>query len=371
MNVAITGAFGFLGWHLSCRLLATRGVQVLRLGRDDFADPAVLEQRLAEVDTVFHVAGVNRADTDDEVEQGNIALAETLAKALGNRPVHVVYADSVQADVDNSYGRGKRRAREILSRLPGTFADVLLPNLFGEHGRPAYNSFVATFAHEVISGRQPTVTGDRPIPLLHVQDAAEALIATAEDRGDAEIRPAAEPHGISEVLELLHEFHVRYPGTGELPDLSTKFRVDLFNTYRAALWPHGYPIHRPVHGDNRGDLIEIFRSNGGTAQGYVSSTRPGQVRGDHYHLTKVERFIVFQGEAEIGLRKLFTDDVIQFRVSGDKPAILDMPTMWVHNIRNVGDEDVITAFWANQLLDSDNPDQYPQSVVQPASSEER
>lgn len=362
MTIAITGARGFLGWHTACRLLATRTEKAVLLGREEFAAPALLAEKLGGVNTVVHIAGVNRAESDGAVEQGNVHLAETLAKALGDRPVHVVFANSVQADLNNAYGRGKARAAKVLRDRPGTVAEVLLPNLFGEHGRPAYNSFVATFAHEVAHGRQPTVNGDRRIPLLHAQDAAEELIAAAEDRQDAEIRPDAEPHGISEVLELLNEFHTTYAATGELPDLSAKFRVDLFNTYRAALWPHGYPIQRPIHGDSRGDLIEVFRSNGGTGQGYVSSTRPGQVRGEHYHLTKIERFIVFSGEAEIGLRKLFTDEVLRFRVSGSEPAILDMPTMWVHNIRNVGTEDVITAFWADQLLDPVNPDQYPMKV---------
>lgn len=366
MKVAITGARGFLGWHTACRLLATRGIDPVQLGREEFADAALLAERLAGVDTIIHIAGVNRAESDDAVEQGNIALAEALASALGDRPVHVVYANSVQAEVDNAYGRGKARAGEILGALPGTLTSVLLPNLFGEHGRPAYNSFVATFAHEVAIGRQPSVSGDRQMPLLHAQDAAEVLIAAAEDRADAVLRPAGEAHGISEVLDLLNEFHGLYAATGELPDLTTKFRVDLFNTYRAALWPQGYPIVRPVHGDNRGDLIEIFRSNGGTGQGYVSSTRPGQVRGEHYHLRKIERFIVFRGEAEVKLRRLFSDDVITFTVRGSEPAILDMPTMWVHNIRNVGDEDVITAFWADQLLDPVNPDQYPMKVEEEA-----
>jgi UDP-2-acetamido-2,6-beta-L-arabino-hexul-4-ose reductase len=366
MTIAITGARGFLGWHTACRLVATRDEEPVLLGREEFADPDGLAKVLADVDTVIHIAGVNRAETDEEIEQGNVDLAQSLASALGTRPVHVVYASTVMVDLDTPYGRGKTKAGEVLSALPGTLATVELPNLFGEHGRPSYNSFVATFAHEVAHGRQPTVTGDRQIPLLHAQDAAEALLAAAEKREDGTTRPEAEPHGISEVLGLLNDFHAVYAQTGELPDLSTKFRVDLFNTYRAALWPHGYPIRRPIHGDNRGDLIEVFRSNGGTGQGYVSSTRPGQARGEHYHLRKVERFIVFQGEAEIGLRRLFSDEVITFRVSGAEPAILDMPTMWVHNIRNIGDTDVITAFWADQLLDPENPDQYPMKVVQEA-----
>ncbi len=362
MRIGITGAHGFLGWHLCCRLLATRGVEAVRIGREAFADPAVLEQQLTGVDTVIHLAGVNRAATDREVEMGNVALAGTLVEAIGDRSVHVVYADSVHADLDSAYGRGKRRAGELLRSLPGTLADVRLPNLFGEHGRPAYNSFVATFAHEVAAGRRPTVTGDRDVPLLHAQDAAEALIRAVEDRHDAEIRPEGEPHRIGEVLDLLEEFHGLYAERGEIPDVSTRFRLDLFNTYRAARFPAGSPIFPPVHSDGRGDLVEAMRSHGGTSQSYVSSTVPGAVRGEHYHLRKVERFMVVRGEAEIGLRRLYDDEVITFRVSGDRPGFVDMPTMWVHNIRNVGGDDVVTVFWSDQLLDPDSPDQYPMKV---------
>jgi UDP-2-acetamido-2,6-beta-L-arabino-hexul-4-ose reductase len=362
VKVAITGGHGFLGWHTACRLLATRGIEPVLLGRDEYADAERFAIALADVDTVMHLAGVNRAASDPEVEQGNLDLASGLATALGERPVHIVYANSVQAGSDNAYGRGKVAAAAVLASLPGTLADVRLPNLFGEHGRPAYNSFVATFAHEVAAGRPPTVSGDRPIALLHAQAAAEALIAAAEHRQEATVEPAAEPRLISDVLGLLETFHDLYSVTGDLPDLTEPFHRDLFNTYRAARWPQGSPIHPKVHADPRGELVEMFRSHGGTGQGYLSSTRPGQTRGDHFHLHKVERFVVVKGDAEIALRRLFSEDVLRFRVSGERPTILDMPTMWVHNIRNVGDDDMMTAFWSDQLLDPRNPDQYPMKV---------
>lgn len=363
MRVAITGASGFLGWHLSCRLAATRQVEPVRLGRADFADRDRLAAALAGVDTVLHVAGVNRADSDDEVEQGNLRLAEAVRDAIGDRQVHVVYADSVQADLENPYGRGKRGAREVLESIPGTLADVVLPNLFGEHGRPAYNSFVATFAHEVAAGRQPSVTGDREIALLHAQDAAESLIAAAERREDHTVRPAGELQPISGVLTLLNEFQALYPVRGEIPDLSSPFARDLFNTYRACLFPQGYPIHPEVHADQRGALVETVRSHGGTGQSFASTTVPGATRGNHYHLRKIERFMVIAGEAEIALRRLYDDRVVRFQVSGDRPGFVDMPTMWTHSIENVGDTDVVTVFWADQLLDPDDPDQYAEQVV--------
>jgi UDP-2-acetamido-2,6-beta-L-arabino-hexul-4-ose reductase len=361
-GVAVTGAHGFLGWHLSCRLAATRGIEPVRLGRPDLADEGGLHATLSGVNTVIHLAGVNRADSDKAIETENVESAEALAAALGDRPVHVVFADSIQVDLDNAYGRGKRKAAEILGGLPGTFADVLLPNLFGEHGRPAYNSFVATFCHEVATGGEPHVHEDRQVQLLHTQAAAEGLIAAAERRETATIRPQGEARGVAEVLEMLRGFHALYAKRGEIPNLSTKFERDLFNTYRSYLFPHAYPIHPKAHADQRGVLVEAVRSHGGTSQVFASSTVPDGLRGDHYHLHKFERFMVVRGEAEIALRRLYHDAVVRFRVSGSEAGFVDMPTMWVHALRNVGTDDLVTMFWTDQLLDPEDPDQYAEEV---------
>ena len=144
--------------------------------------------------------------------------------------------------------------------------------------------------------------------------------------------------------------------------------VNLFNTYRSYLFPHHFPIHPQVHADDRGELFEAVRARGGPGMAFVSTTRPGKVRGDHYHLRKIERFLVVAGEAEISLRRLLYDDVVTFRVSGDQPGFVDMPTMWVHSIRNVGSTELVTMFWADQLLDVASPDQYPEKVVQEVTS---
>lgn len=371
-RIAITGGYGFLGWHTACRLRALHEVEPVRLGRDDFADPVLLVSKLNDVDAVIHIAGINRADSDDEVEQGNVQLARTLAEALTEvgKPVDVAYANSVQADLDNPYGRGKKAAGDLLGAavrdLGGRFADLLLPNLFGEHGRPGYNSFVATFAHEVAAGRTPTVTGDREIELLHAQDAAAALIGALGTEGRETVH--GEAIGIGRVLELFKEFHALYREKGEVPDISTPMRRNLFNTYRAATFPEMWPVSPQVHSDNRGDLFETVRAHGGTGMAFMSTTLPGQKRGEHYHLHKVERFFVVKGEAEIELRRLLHDDVVTFRLSGDKPSFVDMPALWVHNIRNVGESELVTMFWADQLLDMDNPDQFPETIAQEATA---
>lgn len=366
-RIAITGGYGFLGWHTACRLRAIYGIEPLRLGRDDFADPRTLSARLADVDTVIHAAGVNRADTVEEVEDGNTTIASALTDAIeqtGDR-IDIVYANSIQADLDNPYGRGKSAAARILadstSKIGSRFSDIMLPNLFGEHGRPHYNSFVATFAHEIAAGRRPSVTSDRDVPLMHAQDAASALIeaalGTAIGRTDIEVTPV----GVGDVLNRLVAMHDVY-ARGEIPNLGDHFDVSLFNTYRAALFPQPFPVSPVVNEDTRGRLFETVRSHGGTGQAFVSTTVPGQKRGDHYHLRKVERFFVIKGEAEISLRRLLHDEVVTFRLRGNQPSFVDMPTLWVHDITNVGDDELVTMFWTDQLLDPDNPDQFPEQV---------
>ena len=366
-KIAISGGFGFLGWHTACRLRALHGVESVRLGREEMASPETLAGVINDADAVIHIAGVNRAGADAQVEQGNIDVARVLADAItaAGRPIDVSYANSVQAELDNPYGRGKAAAASILkdavATSGGRFADLLLPNLFGEHGRPGYNSFVATFVHEVVAGRRPTVTGDREIALLHAQDAAAALI-DAIGSDNREVVPAEEIR-ISEVLATFEEIHELYVTRGEVPDISTPMRRNLFNTYRAAAFPDMWPLSPQVHADNRGDLVEAVRAHGGTGMAFMSTTRPGQKRGEHYHLHKVERFFVVKGEAEIELRRLLHDEVVTFRLSGDNPSFVDMPALWVHNIRNVGTEDLVTMFWADQLLDPVNPDQFPETIA--------
>lgn len=371
MRIAITGGHGFLGWHTSCRLRAEHGLEPVRLVRADFGSVERLSQAVADADVVLHLAGVNRAESDEAVEQGNVDLATALGAALEitGRPVHVVYANSIQSDQHSPYGRGKLRAAEVLggavAAVGGTLTDVVLPNLFGEHGRPRYNSFVATFCDLLATGGRPKVEVDAVVPLLHVQQAAEALIAAAFRREDRRVRPAGEPRRVSEVLRRLETMQEVY-ATGEVPPLDTDFDRDLFNTYRSHLFPQHFPIHPALHQDDRGALSEVVRAHGGTGMAFVSTTRPGRTRGDHYHLHKVERFFVASGEAEIALRRLYDDEVVRFRLSGDRPGFVDMPTLWVHHIRNVGKSDLVTVFWADQLLDAEHPDQYPEKVEEAA-----
>ena len=367
-DVVITGGHGFLGWHLACQLRALFGLQARRLGRRTTQETALFSELLGAADTVFHLAGVNRATTDAAVEEGNVECGRQLAEAIrkAGRPMHVINANSIQCELDNAYGRGKRAAAvviaEAVEEVGGTLTDVILPNLFGEHGRPNYNSFVATFAHAVAHDQTPQVRDDHQVPLLHAQRAAAVMIDAARSTTSQVVRPEGRPTGIAEVLAKLRGFHGVYAERGELPDLSDPFALDLFNTYRSYLFPQRYPMLPQVHGDDRGALFETVRVHGGTGQAFVSTTLRGARRGEHYHLHKVERFCVVKGEGLISLRRLLHDEVVTFRLSGDRPAFVDMPTLWVHNIVNVGAGELVTAFWSDRLLDDENPDQYPEQV---------
>lgn len=360
MRLALTGAQGFLGWHFRC-LALSRGHQVVPISQTSLHDGSAA-RALATVDAVVHAAGVNRG-SDEEVTEGNLRAASALRSALedAGSGAPIIYANSIQADLDNTYGRAKAGAAEILA---GSFStrleDCLLPNLFGEHGRPSYNSFVATFCHQIARGVIPEVHEDRSVPLLHVQQACEILLAAAVEgpEGVRRRRVDGRSSGVGEVLTTLQVMADAYQH-GEIPHLPDAWHLQLFNTYRSFAFPGNAPFASRVHSDSRGDLFECVRSGASQAQVFVSSTVAGATRGEHFHLHKVERFFVLRGAAEISLRRLFTREVVRFRVDGSAPMAVDMPTMWVHKIKNIGSSPVQTLFWANELLDPNDTDTYP------------
>ncbi|MBB1039791.1 MULTISPECIES: NAD-dependent epimerase/dehydratase family protein [unclassified Dietzia] len=367
MRIVVTGAGGFLGWHTRLRIAALTGHEVVPVTRENWTK---LDQLLTDADAVLHLAGVNRAEYDDDVEQGNIRLGTDLARAvsISGRPLRVVMAGTIQVERDTPYGRGKREANRAIAEATtiagGHFVDVCLPNLFGEHGLPDYNSFVATFVNAIIAGRLPQIN-DGAVELLHAQDAAQSLIDALQCT-EHWLRPNGTRTRVVEVWDLLQEFHRSYCPIGEVPNLSSKFRIDLFNTYRSGLFPDYYPIDLVPHSDSRGSFVETVRCRGSEGQSSISTTVPGVTRGEHYHLTKIERFAVVQGEARISLRRMFHDDILDFDVTGDQPVAIDMPVGWVHNITNIGDDVLLTQFWCHELFRPEAPDTFPEAVRRPS-----
>ncbi|WP_245670099.1 capsular biosynthesis protein [Micromonospora mirobrigensis] len=363
--MALTGADGFLGWHAQVLVRALGWPAPTLIGRADLADPAVTAGKLHGVDRVLHLAGVNRG-TPQEVATGNTALAEALARALrrcAEPPKSVVYANSTQAGNGTPYGDSKAAAAAILAGAAGgcQLVDVHLPNLYGEHGRPFYNSVTATFCRLLADGGAPEVHDDRELDLVHVTDAAARLL-DAPPTGTWDASMPALRIGVRALADRLADFAATYRGA-EIPALPDRHDVRLFNTYRSHLFPTGCPMPLVRRSDHRGDLVETVRSRG-AGQTFCSTSHPGVTRGSHFHLAKVERFAVLRGRAEIRLRRVGHRQVHRFPVGGENPVVVDMPTMWAHDITNTGDDELLTLFWTNELFDPARPDTCPEPVTE-------
>lgn len=365
LRIGITGAGGFLGWHLRVHLLPQAEVKVSCAGRDTFADPAKLRAFVGGCDAIAHFAGVNRGE-EREVEAGNVTIARTLVDALNaadSRP-HVIYANSTHDGRDTAYGRSKRRGAELLAewsaRAGARFTNLVLPHVYGEGGRPHYNSVVATFCHELAAGRPPRMLSDGDLELVHAQQVAAEVVASARQAKIGEVRVPSEPLRVSALLERLQSFAADYANQ-VIPRLDSNLDLDLFNTYRTCLFPARYPVALAQRSDARGSLFEAVKSLHG-GQCFVSTTHPGVTRGNHYHTRKIERFLVLQGEARIRLRRLLAPELHEYRVSGTAPCYIDMPTFHTHDITNTGAGELVTLFWSHEIYDPGQPDTYAEKV---------
>jgi UDP-2-acetamido-2,6-beta-L-arabino-hexul-4-ose reductase len=366
MKIGITGSGGLLGFHMRALLHTSSRYEALLADRAVFSSDVALDAVVRDAEAIIHFAGVNRG-AEAEVETGNAAVAERLVAAMercGATPV-VVYANSIHCERDTPYGCGKRRAAEIFeawaARSGARFVNAVLPHVFGEFGKPFYNSVVSTFCHQLAAAQGPRIDNDSQLELAHAQDVARFCLAAIEDGASGAVRLAGEPITVSALLEKLEGQKRQYDGK-LMPSLEEPLDLRLFNTLRSYLYPQYYPVRLDMRSDNRGSLFEAIKSEHG-GQVFLSSTVPGATRGNHFHTRKIERFLVVAGEAEIRLRKLFTDAVDTFRVSGAQPCFIDMPTFHTHSIQNVGNSEVITLFWANEIYDPNDSDTYSEQVL--------
>lgn len=365
LRIGITGASGFLGWHTRVFLHVTKAHDVVPVGRGEFGDAGTLRDKLAQCDAVIHLAGMNRGE-DTSVRNVNEALARSLTEALadtGSAP-HIVFANSTHSTRGTAYGESKRNAAATLGswaeRRGARFTNLIIPHIFGECGRPFYNSAVATFCHQLAHGETPSIIEDGELELIHAQDVARTAVREIEAGRKGEVRLAGRRMSVSTVLDRLTAMAQTYRRQ-IIPAFSDSFDLDLFNSLRSYLYPQAYPVDLAVRTDPRGGLFEAVKTLHG-GQCFISSTRPGITRGNHCHFRKIERFLVLQGEAVIRIRRMLTEDAVDFRVSGARPGYIDMPTLHTHSIANVGSGELVTLFWANEIFDPEHPDTYPEAV---------
>mgnify|MGYP003626883793 CR=1 FL=1 len=373
MKIAVTGARGLLGWHTCARLhaqiCAARFSQteiplgLVPIDRAAFEDANTLASLVSDVDVIIHFAGVNRGE-HEMVEKANPAIAEQLisaCRAAKSHP-HIIYANSTHAGSDTSYGRSKRIAGEKLADFADGYTDLVLPHIFGECARPNYNNVTATLIDDIWNDKNPNINPEGRVQLLHAGEAAQIAIDAAFNKTYGRLVPEGRQISVQDLYEKIANFHRLYQDN-IFPDLGDAFDLNLFNSYRTAGYPAHYPFEPKVNRDDRGILFESAKG-GNAAQSFLSTTHPGVVRGNHFHLNLVERFLVVKGKAIIRIRRVLTDDVVEFRISGDTPAAIDMPPLHTHHIENVGEDDVITFFWSHHIFDPANPDTYADPVFE-------
>jgi UDP-2-acetamido-2,6-beta-L-arabino-hexul-4-ose reductase len=368
-RVVVTGARGFIGRNLMIALMRRDDLEVTGF---DVGDPREgLAAALAEAEVVYHLAGVNRPQDPGEFETGNAGFTSELCgllTAAGVRPT-VVFASSTQAELDNPYGVSKlaaERALEAWARSGGgSVAIFRLPNVFGKGGRPEYNSVTATFCYNTAHGLPLRVDDpSSPLSLVYVGDVVAAFVTLLGEPVAGVARPTVRPvmdTTVGELADRIRALHA-FQHTADAPDLSSHFSRALHSTYLSYLEPADLSFPFSLHSDERGDLAELVRQPG-AGQIFFSRTHPGITRGNHYHDTKVERFIVLAGEGVVRLRRVDSDDVKEYPVSGAEPRAVIIPPGTTHSIENTGSDELLTLFWADEVFDPGSPDTYYEPVL--------
>ncbi len=371
LKIGITGQAGFVGTHLYNTLgLFPEEFERIDFQKEYFEDPNQLNEFVAQCDVIVHLAAMNRHNDPQVIYDTNIGLVEKLIQSLDQTKskAHVLFSSSSQEERDNLYGKSKKEGRELMidwaEKAGGKFTGMIIPNVFGPFGHPNYNSVVATFCHKLAHNETPTIEVDGELKLIYVGELVEAILSEIrKGKSNAELVIAHTSESkVSQLLSLLECYKAAYQDKGIIPSLNTTFELNLFNTFRCYMdIANHFPVKFVEHTDPRGSFVEIIRLGVG-GQVSFSTTVPSITRGNHYHTRKIERFAVIKGKALIQLRRIGTDEVLDFYLDGAEPAYVDMPIWYTHNIKNIGEEVLYTNFWINEFYDPNDPDTYFENV---------
>ncbi len=370
IKVGVTGSNGFIGWHL-CRTLEldSNKFSIIEFKRDWFNNEADLDLFVSQCSVIIHLAGLNRHSDEEAIYSTNIELTNRLIQSFNRTAYkgHIIYSSSIQEERNNVFGNSKKVSRELLTNWAidsgANFKGLIIPNVFGAFGVPFYNSVISTFCHQLVKKDKPKIENDSVLNLIYINDLVKIIIDLIDINSIESIKiEHSDSYKVSEILEILTIFKMKYLEKGQIPNFKNKFELNLFNTFRSYFDLHSHYPQKYVNTvDERGNFVEMVRLESG-GQVSFSTTKKGITRGNHFHTRKVERFSVIKGKARIQLRKIGTNEVYEYNLSGDDPAYVDMPIWFAHNIKNIGDDDLYTMFWINEFYDPSDSDTYFQEV---------
>ncbi|MFS7403587.1 NAD-dependent epimerase/dehydratase family protein [Carnobacterium maltaromaticum] len=365
MRILVTGADGFLGKNLIAQLKneGFSNVQKYTL-KHSLED---LEEFTKECDFVYHLAGVNRPKNEVEFYEGNTNLTEQLITSLekNEKYIPVLVSSSVQAEYDNAYGDSKKKGENIIFNYSkNNNVEVMvyrLQNLFGKWSKPNYNSVVATFCYNISRGIPIKINDESSqMTLCYIDDVIKEFINALKNQPTKEGKYCRVPNEykmtvgeLAQKIKLLNENRE----TLVMPSLQKQFDRDLYATYLSYLDEENFSYKLKKNVDNRGWLAEFIKSKD-NGQIFISTTKQGITRGNHWHHTKVEKFLVIQGTAMIKFRNINDTNVIEYQVNGKDLEVVDIPPGYTHSITNIEEEELITLFWACEIFDQGNPDTY-------------
>jgi UDP-2-acetamido-2,6-beta-L-arabino-hexul-4-ose reductase len=369
MKVLVTGAGGFVGRNLCLNLERLDKTEIFRFDVENTREE--LESWLKECDFVFHLAGVNRPKDESEFTLGNKVFTEDILEILESRPVPVLLSSSIQASLDNPYGKSKLAAetavRQYADKTGAKVYIYRLANVFGKWCRPNYNSAVATWCYNRAHDLDIMVR-DRSaeVNLVYIDDVVDAFISclkseTTPNDSFLSVEPCYRK-SLGEIVDLIESFRCE-PETLEVPDQNDGFAKKLYATFLSYLPEDKFSYPLTMHCDYRGSFTEVLHTLE-RGQVSVNISRPGITKGQHYHHTKHEKFLVVSGEGVIRFRKMdgATGRIISYEVSGEKLEVVRIPPGYTHNIENTGETDMVTLMWANEVFNPHKPDTFFEKV---------
>jgi len=365
MNILVTGAKGFVGKNLIAELRNKGYNDIFEFTRE--SDLALLEKYTKECDFVFHLAGVNRPKNENEFMEGNFGLTSQLLELLKKHrnKAPVLITSSIQAMKENPYGVSKKAGEELLFNYSKeTDINVYvyrLPNLFGKWSKPNYNTVVATYCHNIACGLDIQINNpDAELNLCYIDDVLEEFVRALEGNPTMQdnfcVVPVTHNIKLGELADLIKSFKESRTNLS-IPNMGDSLTRKLYSTYLSFLPEDQFSYDLKMNCDQRGSFTEFIRTSE-RGQVSVNVSKPGITKGNHWHHTKNEKFLVVSGEGLIRFRKIDSDDIIEYRVSGEKLQVVDIPTGYTHSIVNVGESDLVTVMWANECFDPQKPDTY-------------